>query len=97
MLNEKCAPKPSQMKVEDALTNALHLLSVSCVKLHHGPSANLIRTKAGTRRAFFVTNQDNPHPGSEQKLAQKACIAKMKVRWAPLGSAYPAGLLPLRD
>lgn len=41
--------------------------------LRDSPSA-----KAGTRRIFFITNQDEPQPGASKQLAQKACIDRMK-------------------
>ncbi|WFD18604.1 ATP-dependent DNA helicase II subunit 1 [Malassezia caprae] len=54
----------SQMPMEHVFANALRLLTAS--------------VKAGTRRVFFVTNQDDPHPDSKKPSIQKACINAMK-------------------
>lgn len=60
------APAPTQMPVDHMFANGLRLLTAS--------------VKAGTRRVFLVTNQADPHPGSDKQRMQKACIEKMKVR-----------------
>lgn len=65
-LHGDLSPVAAQMPMEHVFANALRLLAAS--------------VKAGTRRVFFVTNQDDPHPGSKKPLMQKACIDAMKVR-----------------
>lgn len=63
MLHERFAPAEPPMSIEAVLINVVNLISTSA--------------KAGTRRVFYVTNQDQP---SGSKAAQKACIEKIKVR-----------------
>ena len=70
-LQKRFAPASVQMPIEHVLSNALHLLSSAYV----GGSRSV---KAGTRRIFYITNQDDPQPGKEKQLAQKACIDRMK-------------------
>lgn len=63
VLHERFAPAEPPMSIEAVLINVVNLISTSA--------------KAGTRRVFYVTNQDQP---SGSKAAQKACIEKIKVR-----------------
>lgn len=62
------------MPMEHVFANALRLLTAS--------------VKTGTRRVFFVTNQDDPHPNSQKQFIQKACIDAMKVRARTLWQDY---------
>ncbi|WFD07297.1 ATP-dependent DNA helicase II subunit 1 [Malassezia vespertilionis] len=63
-MEKRFAPAHTPMRIDNALANALQLLTTS--------------VKAGTRRVFFITNQDDPFPGNDKKLVQKASIEKMK-------------------
>ncbi|KAL4402874.1 ATP-dependent DNA helicase II subunit 1 [Malassezia pachydermatis] len=66
VLEERMKPCSTQISVEHVLSNAMHLLSTSA--------------KASTRRVFFITNQDDPHPGKNKRIIQKACVDRVKVR-----------------
>ncbi|WFC95567.1 ATP-dependent DNA helicase II subunit 1 [Malassezia brasiliensis] len=63
-LTTRFTPASTQIPIEHVFSNALHLLSSAA--------------KAGSRRIFYITNQDDPQPGKEKQLAQKACIDRMK-------------------
>ncbi|PKI83438.1 Ku70p [Malassezia vespertilionis] len=72
-MEKRFAPAHTPMRIDNALANALQLLTTSCV-----PHCADRSVKAGTRRVFFITNQDDPFPGNDKKLVQKASIEKMK-------------------
>ncbi|WFD44887.1 ATP-dependent DNA helicase II subunit 1 [Malassezia psittaci] len=64
VLQQRFSASAEQIPIEHVLANALHLLSST--------------TKAGTKRIFYITNQDDPQPGPGKQLAQKACLDRMK-------------------
>lgn len=63
VLDDAYAPAARQMPIEHVLVNALHLLTTA--------------SRGGTRRMFFMTNQDDPFPEARER-EQRACIAVVK-------------------
>lgn len=63
LLEREYAPAAAQTSIASALANAMHLLTTA--------------SRAGTRRIFFVTNQDDPFPASREH-EQRACIDAVK-------------------
>lgn len=57
-------PASSTMNVDHVFANALHVITAS--------------VRAGTRRVFFLTNQDEPHAPPHKKYIQKACIDRIR-------------------
>lgn len=57
-------PSETQVHMEHVFTNAMNMITASA--------------KAGTRRVFFITNQDNPHTGPGKQQIQKACIDRIR-------------------
>lgn len=54
----------AQMPIDHVLSNALHVITS--------------HMKMGTRRIFFITNQDEPHTSPTKKFVQRACIDKVR-------------------